>query len=145
MADKVMIIQIILNRWQKLVPVINAADSDAITQILRKKITAFVPELSYITPDHLLMYCSSCSCGNPGLAQVLLKDILMTNRDTCIDCLRNNRFLPVSIIDATLIDDQHPIMDNKNAREVYMKKWDSQKTPNGNACDTADYWKEIIQ
>ena len=145
MADKSMVIQIILNRWQNLVPVMHVADSDAITQILRKKITAFVPELSYITPDHLLLYCSSCSCGNPGMEQVLLKEILITNKDTCIECLKNNTFLPVSIIDSSLIDGQYPIMDTKAAREVYLKKWDAQKTLDGNACDTAAYWKEVIQ
>ena len=144
MADKSMVIKVILDRWQDLVPVIHIADSDAVTQILRRKITDFVPELSQLTPDHLLLFCSACSCGNPGMAQVLLKNILMENKETCIKCLRNGEFLPVSIINTSLIDNKFPIMDTKVAKDIYLKKWDEQKISDGNACDKAYYWEEII-
>ena len=145
MDNKEMVINIILTRWANNISISDVAAEDAITSILRHRLNITIPEVSAVVPDHLLMYCSICSCGNPGSAQILLKNILVGNKERIRQAMKLKVMLRSDAIEPSLEDFKYPIFTNPNVKNKYKRLWDRQKINGQNLCDTREFWTEILK
>lgn len=119
-------------------------DKDFLVNVLSKKLKwANVP----VTVDETVLgIISICARGNPGMAQLILHDILSDHPDA--------KRISLSHYVGTF-PDQHPIIyeDNGDLTPIglsYEKDWDKQKihdAPNhtDNKVDTKEYWLEIYK
>lgn len=117
-----------------------------IVKMLRKKFEVF--KIDIVLPDMLLMILDLCTESNPGVTQVILKELLE-------DIKKRKGPIPSGyVIDALdfsfCFPAQFPILSVPEIYNKYLEKWDGQKytDENGysrNSCDTIEWWKEVME
>ena len=103
-----------------------------IARVLRRKLEAFNIDLK--VPDPLCGIIMICTGSNPGVSQLMLKEIMTCNKKYSgeLTPLDFSRTYPTSF----------PLMSKRKWEEHFEKEWDAQKDENGdNLCDTPDWWK----
>lgn len=112
-------------------------------QILIRKMDAMnILGVDFIMPDNLVLIIDVCTGSNPGLSQIVLKELLESI--VAHKGLIGKHYLitPTDFSDAF---EKFPIIDDSN-REEWEKKWDAQKDKNGyNLVDTLGYWKDVMK
>lgn len=112
-----------------------------IPKVLVKKMKAFCVDI--ILPDPLLLMIEVCTEGNPGQAQIVLKELLNNIVST------KGKIKPGYIITLDDFVDCYPTFPIIALdEEGWRKKWDNQKGSNvypGNLCDTPDWWLEVME
>ena len=114
-------------------------------RVLLKKFEAF--DIDIGLPDDLLCLIAVCCNENPGQAQLILKELLISIR---------HRKGPISKGYIITSEDfgfafplSFPIMADEKINKEYYKKWDAQKyNKDGhllNSCDTIGWWKEVME
>ena len=137
-----------------------------IAKVLRKKLEVF--KINVKLPDPLIMLIEICTESNPGISQLMLKEILMKVKS------RGKSFCPDEEYVITPEDfswtypNEFPVINNSpspeaglppfikdewkslhpstsNWEEYFHKMWDDQKVPDtgSNKCDTLEWWWEI--
>ena len=136
-----------------------------IAKVLRKKLEVF--KINVKLPDPLIMLIEICTESNPGISQLMLKEILTK--------VKSRKKLNPDVEYVITPDDfsltypnEFPVMDNSpspsaglppfmkdawkslnpstsNWEEYFHKAWDAQKDENDghNKCDTPEWWWEI--
>lgn len=104
-----------------------------IAQVLRKKMEVF--KIPVKIPDVLIAIIEVCTNGNPGISQLMLRDIIGDSRKKGSTLTPDDfaRVYPISF----------PVVEDGNEWDKYFsKKWEEQKNPsNGsNLCDTPTWW-----
>ena len=117
---------------------LNESDIPFITKLLLKKLEAFNIDIKL--PPHLPAIIEVCTNCNPGLSQVMLKEILdNVNNLTEGYCITTDDFIRV-------YHNEFPVVDIDEWNEHFKKLWDKQKSPNGgNLCDTREWWMEVFK
>lgn len=114
-----------------------------VPSILLDKFKAF--NVNVVLPDMLLVIIDICTEGNPGLSQVILKDLLSNIANKF-----NERKIPSGYVIKTndfskCFPTEFPIISISNIYDKYIKMWDGQKNNGGNLCDTVKWWKEVVE
>lgn len=116
-----------------------------ISKMLRKKFEVF--DINIVLPDMLLLILSICTDGNPGVTQVLVKEILESIKSHkgpipsgyVIDSMDFSLCYPM----------EFPILDAPGMYDKYLEIWDGQKYQTqfglNNKCDTVEWWKEVMK
>lgn len=109
-----------------------------IAKVLRKKMEVF--EVPVNIPDHMLVLIELCTEGNPGIAQLMLKEVLSRIPNLKPDyTIQSTDFARVYCVD-------FPIVEIPQWREYFEKLWGAQKDSNGNnMCDTVEWWTEVFK
>lgn len=114
-------------------------------RMISRKFETF--DVDIVLPDMLLMMLDLCVSGNPGMFQIVLKDLLnsIKQRKGPIP----NGYIITSEDFAMCFVDSFPILDIKKVEEKYTKMWQEQKRETeawgtDNLCDTKEWWKEVI-
>lgn len=118
-----------------------------ISKMLLKKFDVF--DIDIVLPDALLLILDICVDGNPGKAQIILKDLLNNIKK------RKGPIKPGYVIQhkdfAICFANDFPITDIETINDKYSVLWDKQKRktnhPLGldNLCDTPEWWKEVME
>lgn len=111
-----------------------------IAKVLRKKLKVFGIKVSL--PDPLIMLIEICTQNNPGISQLMLKEILMKVEGH----LSQDKEYEVNPFDfSRAYPDRFPIVSEfQDVEEKFHSMWDGQKNPDGsNKCDTPEWWAEI--
>lgn len=115
-------------------------ESSFIAKILRKKLKVF--GIKVRLPDPLIMLIEICTQNNPGISQLMLKEILMKVEGR----LSQDKEYEVNPFDFSRVyPDRFPIVSEfQDVEERFHSMWDGQKSPDGsNKCDTPEWWSEI--
>lgn len=103
-------------------------------------------DLNFIVPDPLLTIIYFCSEGNPGLAQMMFKDLFDSIR-TKKNFKSDEEYLIKTEDFIDLWRNSFPYMEYESVAKKYLDMWDEQKNPNyvryenkENLCDTKDWW-----
>lgn len=117
------------------------------SQVILKKFEVF--GIRIVLPDPLLLILYLCVEGNPGQYQIILKDLLNSIKQ---------RKGPIPTDYIITADDfsmcfmtNFPIIDIPSINDKYRKLWDGQKFLDmstghtANACDTIEWWKEVMR
>lgn len=116
-----------------------------IAKVLLKKFEAF--DIKIHLPVHLLLILSLCTNDNPGMVQVILKDLLLSIK-------KRKGPIPEGYVIkqmdfAFAFPTSFPFIDDPVIYDKYLKLWDGQKYWKDewehNACDTVEWWKEVIK
>lgn len=129
--------------------------NDPMYKILRSKLkySEKLVQLGKIVPDGLIVYCINCAEGNPGIAQLILKEILSSNKRTVKSCIKNGTSLPIELHKmakvTTVLGQVHPFMSIPEVYDYYSKLWLEQKVTSregrtDNKVNTAEYWEEVL-
>ena len=114
-------------------------------RVLLKKLEAF--DIDIGLPDDLLCLIAICCNENPGQAQLILKELLISIRHRKGLIPKGYIITPEDFGFAFPLS--FPIMADKKINKEYYKKWDAQKyNKDGhllNACDTIGWWKEVME
>lgn len=137
-------INLLTSDWSKGRPVAGEFKRDPIFRILRDKIDR--TDIGKVIPDHLLICISFLSCGNPGMCQLLLKEVLLDNKSEVKRRIDTNTQLSTSGFKRWLERKSVvPYMEVPEVFQEYGLIWEQQKLPDGsNAVDTLEYWHEIL-
>ncbi len=112
--------------------------SSFIAQVLRKKMEVF--KIPVQLPDYLLAIIELCTQSNPGVSQVMLKEIL-----AAIPNLQPGHKVTPEDFNRVYTAD-FPTMENPRWEKHFEKLWDAQKNSEGeNLCDTVDWWMELFK
>lgn len=121
---------------------------DPICAILKRKM--LLVGLDDVIPDHLYAVVALLSNGNPGMCQIILKEILMASRDDVKAALAAGEYLDPSVMDRVMFrfHGKLPDVQDPSAMErlmhLYMEqKVQSKETFSDNAMDTQQYWSEV--
>ena len=112
-------------------------------QILIRKMDAMsILGVDFIMPDNLVLLIDVCTGSNPGMSQIVLKELLES-------IVANKGLIEKNYVitpdDFTIAFETFPIIDDENRKE-WEKKWDAQKDKNkNNKVDTLEYWKEVMK
>ena len=119
----------------KLVP--DYEDSSCIAKMIRSKFK--VLRIPLDIPDYLLAIIEMCTNYNPGVSQVMLKEILSNIKD-----LKQNYSITTEDFSRTY--EEFPIVDNPKWESHFNELWDKQKSSDGsNLCDTREWWMEVFK
>ena len=114
-------------------------------RVLLKKLEAF--DIDIGLPDDLLCLIAICCNENPGQAQLILKELLISIRHRKGLIPKGYIITPEDFGFAFPLS--FPIMADEKINKEYYKKWDAQKyNKDGhllNACDTIGWWKEVME
>jgi hypothetical protein len=97
----------------------------------------------------LLLILYICTEGNPGMFQVILKDLL-NNIKKEIGPIPAEYIIRVNDA-AKYFDGNFPILDIPEVQDKYCDLWQKQKgerkdnLSSDNLCDTPEWWKEVMQ
>ena len=100
--------------------------------------------IDIVLPDSLLVLLTVCTNSNPGQFQIVLKYLLN-------NIVKKKGPIPAGYVISSkdfvyCFPTDYPIMEIPEIDQKFMKLWDKQKTSNGaNACDTVDWWKEVMK
>ena len=103
--------------------------------------------IDIVLPDFLLSILCICSNSNPGVFQVMLKDLLNSIK-------RRIGSIPkgyvISTLDFALWSlDSFPLIDIPENEKKYYRLWNEQKVLKDNnsynLCDTVEWWKEVME
>lgn len=103
-----------------------------------------------VIPDELIVIIDICTNSNPGVSQIILKEILesVVKRKGKI---KNGQ--AITSTDFSLCFAKgYPILEIESINKEYMKKWDNQKISDeewellksDNKCDTLSWWTELL-
>ena len=117
------------------------------SQIILQKFKAF--GIDIVLPDMLLLMLAICVDGNPGIFQVVLKELLenIKSRKGSIPAgytITSDDFSMCFTIEL-------PMIEVPEIYQKYEKLWDGQKREThkewetDNKCDTPEWWKEVMQ
>lgn len=114
-------------------------------RVLLKKFEAF--DINIVLPDNLLVIIAICCNENPGQAQLILKELLLSIRHR--KGLIPDGYVITSEDFGLAFPFSFPIMADENINKEYYKKWDAQKFEKDghllNLCDTIGWWKEVME
>ena len=118
------------------------------SQIILKKFNVF--DIDIVLPDMLLLILSVCVDGNPGLFQIILKDLLNSIKKKKGPIKRGYVITTHDFVDCFLI--QFPIIEIPEVLAKYEALWDEQKIKRessnpfkpDNLCDTPEWWEEVM-
>ena len=114
-------------------------------RVLLKKFEVF--DIDIVLPDKLLILIAVCCNENPGQAQLILKELLISIRHRKGLIPKGYIITPEDFGFAFPLS--FPIMADEKINKEYYKKWDAQKyNKDGhllNACDTIGWWKEVME
>ena len=118
----------VITLWRDGIPFWFDIYADPICSILKGKM--LLVGLDDVIPDHLYAVVALLSNGNPGMCQIILKEILMASRDDVKTALAAGEYLDPSVMDRVM--------------RLYMaQKVQSKETFSDNAMDTQQYWSEV--
>ena len=107
-----------------------------VPQVLKKKIEAF--NIPIKVTNAVLMMIEICTEGNPGVSQLMLKEIINTCYLKAGDTVDFDKFVRTYPM-------QFPLITNPDICSKYDKMWDAQKDEDGNnKCDTVEWWMECF-
>jgi hypothetical protein len=118
-----------------------------ITKILLTKFKAF--DIDIHLPMPLLALLSMCTDENPGMSQIILKDLLNSIKSR-IGAIPKG-YVITSTDFAFCFPNSFPIIANEQIYKKYIKLWDEQKCErtdtfkSDNLCDTSEWWREVMQ
>mgnify|MGYP000756676558 FL=1 len=122
--------------------------ADPICAILKRKM--LLVGLDAVIPDHLYAVVSVLSNGNPGMCQIILKEILMASREDVKNALAMGVYLDLSVMDKVMLRFRGKLPDAQDSavaetlERLYMEqKIQSKETLSDNAMDTQQYWAEV--
>ena len=108
-----------------------------IAKIIRKKFEVF--QIPIKIPDPLLMLSEICTDSNPGVSQIMLKEVLSRISSLELDY----QVMPMDFV--RVYATEFPLMRNPKWEEHFRKLWDAQKSDGNNLCDTRDWWMELFK
>ena len=117
-----------------------------ITNVILKKFKVF--DIQIHLPIYLLMILSLCTNENPGQAQIILKDLLLSIKSKKGSI--PNGYIITSNDFTSAFPFSFPIMGISEINKKYEKLWDKQKKKttspleSDNLCDTVEWWKEVM-
>lgn len=120
-------------------------DNCFIAKVLLRKLVAC--NIKIHLPIHLLVILSLCTNDNPGISQVMLKELLLNIK-------KNKGPIPEGYVIgqmdfATTFPYSFPLIDDPDIYKKYEKLWDEQKYVcddfSCNLCDTIEWWKEVME
>lgn len=138
------VIDIIINRWNTNSYMLETVANDPISSALMQLVEANCIEIRQVTPYYLYYICSICSFGDVRVATVMLKDILNKNKYEVKRCIATGSFLDSSIVSDKNKSGEYLIIPSDKDMINYKKLWDMQMLPNGNICETPEYWRELL-
>ena len=144
MASAESIVKVILHRWEYSMPIIDWADKDEIAITLRNILNGVSVELSNITPSHLLLYCSVCSCGDIETAKILMYEIMNNNKSKIKWHIANNIALYPNIINTTLSGNSYPIISDGRIAGKYNRLMEDRKNQWGCKYNSIEYWVSML-
>lgn len=118
-----------------------------IVKVIDKKFKVF--GIDIVLPDPLMIILDLCVNGNPGQVQIVIKDLLNSIK-------KRKGPIPAGYV-VTSDDFSHcfmtefPIMEIPKVNAKYESLWIGQKIESEtdkrsyNLCDTAEWWKEIME
>lgn len=107
-----------------------------IPQVLLKKFEAF--EINIVMPEGFLMIIDMCTMGNPGISQLLVKEVIENIPD-----LKPGHKITLEDF-ARVHSMSFPMLSDPKNMKKYEELWDAQKSPHGNRVDTQEYWLEVF-
>ena len=119
-------------------------------KILTKKFEAF--DIGINLPDELLLILGTCSGENPGLVQAILMDLLQSIKDKKGSPIpRGYEITPSDVAGAFPL--RWPILKDPEIYNEYVSKYDATikdkaTDSNGNkinACDTKEFWLQVME
>lgn len=116
------------------------------SKMILKKFEVF--NIDIVLPDMLLLMLYICTEGNPGMFQVILKDLLNHIKEE-IGPIPSGYVINVD--DATKCFTAPPILDIPEIQDKYCNLWQEQKgerqgsLSSDNLCDTPEWWKEVME
>lgn len=109
-----------------------------IAKILRKKMEVF--QIPIKISDYLIILIELCTGGNPGVSQVMLKEIM----SKVPNLTSGHEITPEDFV--RVYGSEFPVMENSPKWEEHFSKlWDAQKNDGNNMCDTRDWWMELFK
>lgn len=138
----------VLTLWRDGIPFWFDIYTDPICSILKREM--LLVGLDDVIPDHLYAVVALLSNGNPGMCQIILKEILMASRDDVKTALVAGEYLDPSVMDRVMFrfhgklpDVQDPAAMERLMRLYMEQKVQSKETFSDNAMDTQQYWSEV--
>ena len=138
----------VITLWRDGIPFWFDIYADPICSILKGKM--LLVGLDDVIPDHLYAVVALLSNGNPGMCQIILKEILMASRDDVKTALAAREYLDPSVMDRVMFrfhgklpDVQDPAAMDRLMRLYMAQKVQSKETFSDNAMDTQQYWSEV--
>jgi hypothetical protein len=135
----------------KFIPGISEHDEEIenlfTSKMILKKFEVF--NIDIILPDMLLLILYICTEGNPGMFQVILKDLL-NNIKKEIGPIPPEYIIRIDDA-AKYFNGNFPILDIPEVQDKYCDLWQEQKgerkdnLSSDNLCDTPEWWKEVMQ
>ena len=102
-----------------------------------------------VLPDLLLMIVSLCTDNNPGISQIIIKELLSDIKEKQGNIPEG--YIITSSDFVNCFPENFPILDIPEVYDKYIKLWDGQKRerPNefssDNLCDTPEWWLEVME
>lgn len=122
--------------------------NEFIPRMIKKKFEVF--NIDIVIPDPLYVILMIGLDGNPGITQVVLKDLLISISERLGHKVpRGYIITPIDF--AKAFPTNFPIIDIPSVADEYNKKWDEQKAYNsdgsvyGNKCDIHAWWLEVVE
>lgn len=138
----------VITLWRDGIPFWFDIYADPICSILKGKM--LLVGLDDVIPDHLYAVVALLSNGNPGMCQIILKEILMASRDDVKTALAAGEYLDPSVMDRVMFrfhgklpDVQDPAAMDRLMRLYMAQKVQSKETFSDNAMDTQQYLSEV--
>lgn len=137
MEEKIEACNYLLTCWAILSLDEYPTEKDFITKMIQRKFEVF--EIPIVVPDPLCAIIMVCTNGNPGLSQIILKEILMDIPDLAPGyVITMNDF-------ARTYGDKYPLIEYEDIKRDLETKWDRQKHGSFNEVDTKEYWLEVFK
>ena len=105
--------------------------------------------IDVVIPDMILIILDICCLGNPGVIQLMTKELLMDIKANQGGSIPKG-YVVTGEDFASLHGDAYPILALPENEEKYRKLWDAQKRDRAktfdsdNQCDTPEWWQEIL-
>ena len=117
------------------------------SQIILHKFKVF--DVDIVLPDMLLLMLNVCVDNNPGMFQIILKDLLNSIKMRK-GPIPDGYVITTEDFSLCFLTD-FPIIDISHIYKKYEKFWDAQKKEthedfeSDNLCDTPEWWKEVME
>lgn len=121
--------------------------NEFIAGVLRKRLEVFGVDVNF--SDILVDIIALQAGGNPGVSQLILKEILTTAANK-FKIKKVPKGYTIDPMDYAFTYQKFFVLDfedydDEKVKE-YHNKWDAQKKLDGtNRCDTAEYWQEVVE
>lgn len=104
-------------------------------------------EIDVVIPDMIMLVFDICSSGNPGVIQLMIKELLLSIKASYGEIPKGYIVTSKDFID---VHQTFPSLDIPENEEKYRLMWDSQKKEretnfeSDNQCDTVEWWREVL-